>query len=217
MVFILLMIYITLLRKRHCLLIYKLAKAIWNRKTTFGQFFPTLTGDENAAVDTSLSQSIAQTTGASDHSILPKQPKYNVRFQKEIVTVFHPNQFQVNETWIIFKINNAPVVTDADGDFNIFALMDAASCFILGTGFIPTDSKEFSQVEAKQLLNSGHSHKKQYPKELIIPNKQLASILSKEAERCGISIVRVPEEQLKMLIGEAREGFQKHLSKGRVQ
>ena len=131
--------------------------------------------------------------------------------------MFHPTQFKVNETWISFKLNDAPVVTDADGDFNIFALMDAASCFILGTGFVPADSKELSQMEAKRLLNSGHSHKKQYPKELIIPNNQVANILCKEAERCGISIVRVPEEQLQVLIGEAREGFQEHVSKGRVQ
>jgi hypothetical protein len=152
------------------------------------------------------------TSGSSGQ---PAHP--HVRFQKEIVSVFHPNQFQVNETWIIFKLNGAPVVTDIDGDFNVFALMDAASCFILGTGFVPTDSKEFSQIEAKRLLDSGHSHKKQYPKELIIPNNQVANILSKEAERCGISIVRVPEEQLQVLIGETRESFQEHISKGRVQ
>ena len=131
--------------------------------------------------------------------------------------MFHPNQFKVNEVWISFKLNDAPVVTDADGDFNVFALMDAASCFILGTGFVPADSKELSQMEAKRLLNSGYSHKKQYPKELIIPNNQVASILCKEAEHCGISIVRVPEEQLQVLIGEAREGFQEHVIKGRVQ
>lgn len=131
--------------------------------------------------------------------------------------MFHPNQFQVNETWIIFKLNSAPVVTDTDGDFNVFALMDAASCFILGTGFVPTDSKELSQMESKRLLNSGHSHKKQYPKELIIPNNSVANILNTEAERCGITVVRIPEEQLQVLIGEAREGFQEHVSKGRVQ
>jgi hypothetical protein len=131
--------------------------------------------------------------------------------------VFHPNQFQVNKTWIIFKLNDAPVVTDSDGDFNVFALMDAASCFILGTGFVPADSEEFSQIEAKQLLKNGHSHKKQYPRELIIPNNQVANNLSTEAERCGIKVIRVPEDRLQVLIGEAREGFQKHVSKGRVQ
>ena len=123
----------------------------------------------------------------------------------------------MNETWIIFKLNNAPVVTDRDGDFNVFALMDAASCFILDTGFVPAESKDFSQIESKRILKNGHSHKKQYPKELIIPDTQMANNLSTEAERCGIKVKRVPEDQLQLLIGEAREGFQEHISKGRVQ
>lgn len=131
--------------------------------------------------------------------------------------MLHPSQFQVNETWIMFQLNDAPVVTSSDGDFNVFALMDAASCFMFGTECVPTDSKELSQIEAKRLLESGYSHKKQYPKELIIPNNQVADILSTEAERCGISVVRVREEQLEVLIGDAREGFQEYVSEGRVQ
>jgi len=46
--------------------------------------------------------------------------------------MLHPNQFHVNETWIAFQLNETPIITDRDGDFNIIALMDAASCFILG-------------------------------------------------------------------------------------
>ena len=73
--------------------------------------------------------------------------------------MFESSQFQVNETWIAFKLNDAPVSTDADGDFNILALMDAASCFILGMEFVHTDSSEPSQLESKRLLKAGHSHK----------------------------------------------------------
>lgn len=131
--------------------------------------------------------------------------------------MLHPNQYEVNETWITFQLNDAPVITDKDGDFNVFALMDAASCFILGIGFVPTDSKEISQVEAKRLISAGYSHKKQYPKELIIPNNQVASVLREEAEKRGITVARVAEEQLQVFISEAREGFQEHVSKDRIQ
>ncbi|WP_295587396.1 hypothetical protein [uncultured Lamprocystis sp.] len=131
--------------------------------------------------------------------------------------MLHPNQCQVNETWIIFKLNDAPVVTDRDGDFNVFALMDAASCFILDTGFVPSESKELSETEAKRILNNGYGHKRQYPKELIIPGHQIANNLSIEAERCGIRVSRVPEDQLRLLIDEAREGFQEYISNGRYQ
>ena len=131
--------------------------------------------------------------------------------------MLHPNQYQVNETWITFQLNDAPVITDKDGDFNVFALMDAARCFILGVGYVPTESKEMTKLEADRLLKTGYSHKMQYPKELIIPNNQVANIFSEEAVRRGIIVNRVPEEQLQMFIGEARESFQDHISKGRVQ
>lgn len=45
----------------------------------------------------------------------------------------------------------------------------------------------------------------------------MANNLSVEAERCGISVKRVAEDQLQLLIAEAREGFQEHISNGRFQ
>jgi len=131
--------------------------------------------------------------------------------------VIDPSQFQVNEAWIVFKLNDAPVSTEADGDFNVLALMDAASCFILGTEFVRADSSEPSQLDSKRLLKRGQSHKQQFPKKLLIPANQAAGILSTEAEQHGIAVVRVPEEQLLVFIGEARQGFQEHVSGGRVQ
>lgn len=41
--------------------------------------------------------------------------------------MFDPGQFQINEAWIVFKLNDAPVITEVDGDFNVLALMDAAT------------------------------------------------------------------------------------------
>lgn len=128
-----------------------------------------------------------------------------------------PSQFQVNEAWIVFKLNDAPVTTEVDGDFNVFALMDAASCFILGSVFVRTDSSEPLQLESRRLLKSGQPHKQQYPKKLFIPAEQLADILCTEAERCGIAVVRVPEDQLLTFIDEARQGFQEHISGERTQ
>ncbi len=131
--------------------------------------------------------------------------------------MLHPNQFQVNEAWIAFKLNDAPVVTEVDGDFDVLALMDAASCMILGTEFVRADSSEPSQLESKRLLKGGQAHKQQFPKKLLIPTNQAADLLSVEAERKKILVERVPEEQILIFISEAREGFQQHVSTGRVQ
>ena len=129
----------------------------------------------------------------------------------------HPSQFQVNEAWIAFRLNDAPVATELDGDFNVIALMDAASCMILGSEFISIGSSEPSQLEAKRLLKSGYSHKQKFPKKLFIPTNQTADLLSAEAERNKIRVGRVPEDQLLIFTGEAQEGFQQHVSGGRFQ
>lgn len=131
--------------------------------------------------------------------------------------MLHPSEFQANEAWIAFRLNEAPISTEADGDFNVIALMDAASCFILGTEFVPATSSEPSEMEAKRLIKGGRSHKQQLPKTLYIPENQAANILCTEAERNGIAVVRVPEEQLLVFIDEAREGFKEHIGGGSIQ
>jgi hypothetical protein len=121
--------------------------------------------------------------------------------------VLHPNQFHVNEAWIVFKLNDAPICTELDGDFNCIVLMDAASCFILSSAAVPVSAVEPSKMEATRLLDEGQARKQQLPKTLFIPSDQPAALLSAEAKRQGITVVRVPEDQLLVFIGEAREGF----------
>ena len=131
--------------------------------------------------------------------------------------MLHPNQFQVNEAWIIFKLNDAPIYTERDGDFNFIALMDAASCFILSSAPVPTSAPEPSKLEAKRLLKEGQAHKQQLPKKLFVPSNQVASLLSAEAERQGITVVSVPEDQLLPFIGEARESFKERFGGSAMQ
>ena len=59
--------------------------------------------------------------------------------------MLHPREFQVNEAWIAFKLNEIPITTETDGDFNVIALMDAASCIILGAEFVSATSAEPSE------------------------------------------------------------------------
>ena len=55
------------------------------------------------------------------------------------------------------------------------------------------------------------------PKTLFIPSDQLANILTAEAERQGICVVRVPEDQLLLFVGDARESFKERFSGGSIQ
>lgn len=131
--------------------------------------------------------------------------------------MLHPNQFQVDEAWIAFRLNEGPIRTEQDGSFNVFALMDAASCFILGAEFVAEGKAEPSLSEVKRLLKGAQEHSKKLPVTLYLPQDQFEKIFAVEAERCGISVVRIPESQLLTFIGDARRGFQERFSEGDVR
>ncbi len=121
--------------------------------------------------------------------------------------MLHPSQFQVNEAWIAFQLNHAPIRTERDGSFNSVALMDAASCFLFGMVMVPMHETEPSTLEVKRLLKMGWEHKKQYPNKLFVPTGQFPTILPAEAKRKHISVVPLLESQLLVFIGEAQQGF----------
>jgi len=131
--------------------------------------------------------------------------------------MLHPDQFQVNEAWIAFKLNDEPIHTEQDGDFNFVALIDAASCFILSSAPVPAELAEPTQMTSRQLLKQGHAHKKQWPKTLFVPTEQPARFLAAEAERFGIGIVRVAEDQLLLFTGEAKEAFRERFGSGGIR
>ena len=121
--------------------------------------------------------------------------------------MLHPNQFSVNEAWIAFQLNDVPVHTEQDGAFNCRALMDAASCFILGTEFVSASKLDPSQPEIRRLIKKGKSHKNQLPKTLLSAREHAGGSLEREAARHKIAVVRVPQDELVVFIGEACAGF----------
>lgn len=121
--------------------------------------------------------------------------------------MLHPNQFRVNQAWIAFKLNAVPVHTELDGDFDCMALMDAASCFILTVEMFPTAAAEPSTLHARRMLTKGRAHRQQLPETLYIPIEQPADNLVIEAQRRKVRVVRIPDDQLLLFIGDAREGF----------
>ena len=131
--------------------------------------------------------------------------------------MLHPNQFQVNEAWIAFQLNDVPIRTQADGDFNCIALMDAASCFILTSAFVSINKPGPSKIEARRLLKQARSHKQAMPKTLFVPSRHPADHLALEAERQKVTVVRVPFDQLLLFIGEAREGFRERFGQSSVK
>lgn len=124
--------------------------------------------------------------------------------------MLHPKQFEVNEAWIAFRLNRAPIRTEQDGDLNCIALMDAASCFILGSELIPVAAPEPTQLEVCRLFKSAQRHKQQLPKTLFVSRGEVADQLTREATKQNIDVVCVPESELLIFTREARDGFAEH-------
>ena len=124
--------------------------------------------------------------------------------------MLHPNQFTVNEAWLVFRLNEAPIVTVLEGDFNCFALMDAASCFILSSTLAPMGEAEPSKMAVRRLFQEAKAHKGKLPKKVFVPDDQFMRTVPDEVKRLKIAIARMPEDELLVFIGEARESFQEH-------
>jgi hypothetical protein len=105
----------------------------------------------------------------------------------------HPKQFEVNEAWILFRLSSEPIQTERDSDFHCLALMDAASCFLLGSELIPVTAREPTQAQFRHLLKNAQRHKQQLPKRLFIPLEEVADQATREATEQDIEVVRVSE------------------------
>lgn len=130
--------------------------------------------------------------------------------------MLHPSQFRVMQAWVAFHLNVAPIHTGRDGDFNVLALMDAASGFLLSTGFISTQQAEMTAAEARRALDEAWSHKRDFPEQLILPTGHRLGQIVAEAGKLGIKVIEVSEHQFEPLIADARESFRAHFAAGRL-
>ena len=68
--------------------------------------------------------------------------------------ILEPNQFDPNDAWIVFRLNDSPISTIEDGDFNVLCLMDAASCYILGNDFVPIEGTIVLKDATERLIET---------------------------------------------------------------
>ena len=128
-----------------------------------------------------------------------------------------PGQFEPNEAWIVFRLNDAPICTEIDGDFNVLCLMDAASCYILDNEFVPAGLATVPRYAIDKLLQSGKAQARLLPSKLLVSAALDAGDLAPFARQWGIEVVLLDDAELLPFISEAREGFQARFAAGRIQ
>jgi len=131
--------------------------------------------------------------------------------------MLEPSQFNVNEAWIVFLLNDAPISTEADGDFNVVCLMDAASCYILGNEFIPAHLTDVPEFTAKRLIKAGRSHAQVLPQKLFLSSELGSNQFVIFAEKTHVEVFQVSEEELSPFTTEARDGFQEYIGGDKVK
>jgi len=123
----------------------------------------------------------------------------------------HPSEFEVNEAWIVFQLNDVPLVTGDEGTFHCIVVMDAASCFILTNQLVPLSESEPSELDARRLLNNAAERAETCATRLFVPHGRFPGAVTAEGERLGMTVEARSEEELTPFTGEAREGFREYL------
>ena len=125
-----------------------------------------------------------------------------------------PSSFGQNEAWILFHLNDTPIRTEADGDFNAMGIMEVASGMIFGMEMVPIAHEEISEIQARRLLSSSATKAGGRPGSLFIASEEQAAQISSTAGTMRIEVKRVPARDLSEITKEARDGFAKHVSGG---
>lgn len=125
-------------------------------------------------------------------------------------------EFSHNEAWLLFQLNDAPVQTASDGDFNAFAIMEVASGMIFGMELVQIAESEISETQSRQLLASAEKQAGSRPRRLFVEAGREAGMLSDVATSMDIHIERVSADDLAPITQEARQGFAEHVSGSRT-
>lgn len=118
-----------------------------------------------------------------------------------------PDQFYVNEAWIVFQINEEFLYVQAE-PYNIYMLLDAASTYVLGHVLSRAVDEAPEQKDVQDLFRKAWEAKGQWAKQLILPEESgVEDVFRQQAEKNGLSIKTVPESELEPIIGPLKESF----------
>ncbi len=124
------------------------------------------------------------------------------------------HRYSANEAWLLFQLNDQPVHTETDGDFNVYAIMDVATGLIHGMEFVSALAEEPSEFEAKRLLNSSESKAGVLAKYLFVDSSRQLEKFARVMPLLGIKLIPEEVRTLDTITEEARTGFAMHVARG---
>ncbi|MBT3144865.1 hypothetical protein [Neptunomonas phycophila] len=119
------------------------------------------------------------------------------------------NDFRVNEAWVVFKLNEVPLLTQ-DGGMNMYALMDIGSGYIIGH-ISSSESSVPDKKEVKKLFLKAWKEKSDWPYKLILEEDNIQMKAVKQfAKNNGISLQQSSASELGKITSDPKKAFANH-------
>jgi hypothetical protein len=118
-----------------------------------------------------------------------------------------PDQFRVNEAWIVVRVNEAFLFVK-DEPYDIYVLMDADSCYVLGHVLSRVTNEAPHEKDVEALFKKAWEAKNQWAEKLILAENSIAEdVFRKQAEQNSLSVSIVPLSDLEPIVGPLKESF----------
>lgn len=121
--------------------------------------------------------------------------------------MLEPSDFEVNEAWIAFRVNDSFLLVNNE-PYDVYILMDAASTYVFGHVLSKTVDGSPNERDVAALLREAWSAKHQWAKQLIVPEGSLAEgVFRNQAEKNGLAFSAVPLTELLAIVAPVKESF----------
>lgn len=118
-----------------------------------------------------------------------------------------PDQFRVNEAWIAVRINEEFLLVQ-DEPYDIYVLVDAASCYVLGHVLSRVVDEAPKEKDVKDLFQAAFRAKNQWAEIVILTGNSPSDVVfRKKAEQEGLPIKIVSSSDLEPILGPLKESF----------
>jgi len=125
-----------------------------------------------------------------------------------------PDQFRVNEAWIAVRINEEFLFVQ-DQPYDIYVLMDAASCYVFGHVLSRVVDEAPQGKDVKDLFQAAFQAKNQWADILILTgNSSSDEVFRRQAEQEGLSVKTVNPSDLEPILGPLKESFASDFMRG---
>ena len=125
--------------------------------------------------------------------------------------MIHPRNYKVNQAWLSTRVNDTFLYV-AGEPYDMYILVDVASCYVFGFVFAKTAGDEGPDIdEIDKMFNEAWSTKGQFPIEFYVeedfsPKEEFKSVCKKY----DIAFQVFPKNSLSLIVDEIKERFEEH-------